>query len=132
VVSPGKVIGLVSANGAGNTTLLRMLAGLDDTVINTGRDAGTVSLNPATATVGYLPQEPERRAGQSLLAFIRRRTGVAGAAAELDVATAALEATDMKGYGLASRPAAIRPGATDWPAYQKYCEDLLSFLSVPR
>jgi ATPase subunit of ABC transporter with duplicated ATPase domains len=91
VVSPGKVIGLVGANGAGKSTLLRMLAGLDDTVlINTGHDAGSVSLNPATAAVGYLPQEPERRAGESVLAFIGRRTGVAGAAAELDTATAAL------------------------------------------
>ncbi|MGH3169330.1 MAG: ATP-binding cassette domain-containing protein, partial [Trebonia sp.] len=93
VVSPGKVIGLVGANGAGKSTLLRMLAGLDGTgSIDTGREAGSVSLNPATATVGYLPQEPERRAGESVLAFIGRRTGVAGAAAELDAATAALEA----------------------------------------
>ena len=92
VVSPGKVIGLVGANGAGKSTLLRMLAGLDDGA----GDAGSVSLNPATATVGYLPQEPERRAGESVLAFIERRTGVAGAAAELDAATAALEATGME------------------------------------
>jgi ATPase subunit of ABC transporter with duplicated ATPase domains len=93
VVSPGKVIGLVGANGAGKSTLLRMLAGLDDTVlIDTGRDAGSVSLNPPTATVGYLPQEPDRRAGESVLGFIERRTGVTGAAAELDAATAALEA----------------------------------------
>jgi ATPase subunit of ABC transporter with duplicated ATPase domains len=88
VVPPGQVIGLVGANGAGKSTLLRMLAGLDDGA----RDAGSVSLNPPTATVGYLPQEPERRAGESVLAFIERRTGVTGAAAELDVATAALEA----------------------------------------
>ena len=60
VVSPGKVIGLVGANGAGKSTLLRMLAGLDEGA----RDAGSVSLNPPTATVGYLPQEPERRAGE--------------------------------------------------------------------
>src|SRR5580700_5267947 len=91
VVSPGKVTGLVGANGAGKSTLLRMLAGLDDTVlINTVRDAGSVSLNPPTAAVGYLPQEPERREGESVLAFIERRTGVVGAAAELDAATAAL------------------------------------------
>jgi ATPase subunit of ABC transporter with duplicated ATPase domains len=102
VVSPGKVIGLVGANGAGKSTLLRMLAGLDDTgltntgLTNTGRDAGSVSLNPPTATVGYLPQEPERRPGESVLAFIGRRTGVAGAAAELDVATAALETADLE------------------------------------
>src|ERR1700733_6491579 len=71
VVSPGKVIGLVGANGAGKSTLLRMLAGLDDGA----QDAGSVSLNPATATVGYLPQEPERRAGGGGLAFIGRRAG---------------------------------------------------------
>jgi ATPase subunit of ABC transporter with duplicated ATPase domains len=88
VVPPGQVIGLVGANGAGKSTLLRMLAGLDDGA----REAGSVSLNPPTATVGYLPQEPERRPGESVLAFIERRTGVTGAAAELDVATAALEA----------------------------------------
>jgi ATPase subunit of ABC transporter with duplicated ATPase domains len=55
-----------------------------------------VSLNPPTATVGYLPQEPERRSGESVLAFIGRRTGVVGAAAELDAATAALETTDLE------------------------------------
>jgi ATPase subunit of ABC transporter with duplicated ATPase domains len=88
VVSPGRVIGLVGANGAGKSTLLRMLAGLD----LGAREAGSVSLNPPTATVGYLPQEPERRAGESVLAFIERRTGVAGAAAELEAATAALAA----------------------------------------
>jgi ATPase subunit of ABC transporter with duplicated ATPase domains len=88
VVPPGTVIGLVGANGAGKSTLLRMLAGLDDGA----REAGSVSLNPATATVGYLPQEPERRPGESVLAFIERRTGVTGAAADLDAATAALEA----------------------------------------
>src|SRR6202042_2241557 len=88
VVSPAKVIGLVGANGAGKSTLLRMLDGLDEGA----RDAGSVSLNPPTATVGYLPQEPERRPGESVLAFIERRTGVVGAATELDAATAALEA----------------------------------------
>ncbi len=89
VVSPGKVTGLVGANGAGKSTLLRMLAGLDDGA----REAGSVALNPPAATVGYLPQEPERRAGESVLAFIERRTGVTGATAELDAATAALAAT---------------------------------------
>jgi ATPase subunit of ABC transporter with duplicated ATPase domains len=135
VVPPGKVIGLVGANGAGKSTLLRMLAGLDDTglidkglintglintglinkglinkgLVNTGREAGSVSLNPPTATVGYLPQEPERRAGESVLAFIRRRTGVAAAAAALDAATAALEATDMGADGAG----AVAAGAGD-------------------
>jgi ATPase subunit of ABC transporter with duplicated ATPase domains len=93
VVPPGKVIGLVGANGAGKSTLLRMLAGLDEAaLVSAEREAGSVSLNPATATVGYLPQEPERRPGESVLAFVERRTGVVAAAAELDAATAALEA----------------------------------------
>jgi hypothetical protein len=35
------------------------------------------------------------------------------------------------GYGLASRLAGIRRGTADWPAYEKYCQDLLSFLFVP-
>jgi ATPase subunit of ABC transporter with duplicated ATPase domains len=65
VVSPGKVVGLVGANGAGKSTLLRLLAGLGDAVlISAGRDAGSVSLNPSTATVGYLPQEPEAGGGE--------------------------------------------------------------------
>lgn len=95
VVAPGTVTGLVGANGAGKSTLLRMLAGLDDgTGDDAARDAGTVALNPATATVGYLPQEPERRPGESVLEFIGRRTGVTAAAAALDAATTALEASE--------------------------------------
>ena len=56
VVAPGEVIGLVGPNGAGKSTLLRIMAGLDRP------EHGTVGLSPPTATVGYLPQEPVRRA----------------------------------------------------------------------
>src|SRR5690242_6469581 len=73
VVAPGDVVGLVGANGAGKSTLLHLLAGL------TAPEHGSVSLSPAAATVGYLPQEPERRPGESVLEFLRRRTGVAAA-----------------------------------------------------
>ncbi|MEV5379553.1 ABC-F family ATP-binding cassette domain-containing protein [Streptomyces nondiastaticus] len=84
VVAPGDVIGLVGANGAGKSTLLRLLAGL-------GRaEEGGISLSPPTATVGHLPQEPDRRPGESVRAFLARRTGVAQAQAELDAATQAL------------------------------------------
>jgi len=51
-------------------------------------DAGEVRLSGGTA--GYLPQEPDRVAGESLQALLARRTGVAGATARLDSATAAL------------------------------------------
>ncbi|SDW42703.1 ATPase components of ABC transporters with duplicated ATPase domains [Amycolatopsis xylanica] len=86
VVSPGDVVGLVGVNGAGKSTLLRTLGGLIPA------EQGTVQLSPPTATVGHLPQEPERRAGETVHAFLSRRTGVAAAQAELDAATTALAA----------------------------------------
>ncbi|ARZ66786.1 ATP-binding cassette domain-containing protein [Streptomyces sp. HU2014] len=84
VVAPGDVIGLVGANGAGKSTLLRLLAGLDTP------EEGTLRLSPPTANVGHLPQEPERRPGETVRAFLARRTGVAEAQAALDAATQAL------------------------------------------
>ncbi|GAA0492161.1 ABC-F family ATP-binding cassette domain-containing protein [Streptomyces olivaceiscleroticus] len=84
VVAPGEVIGLVGANGAGKSTLLRLFAGLDTP------QEGELRLSPVTATVGHLPQEPERRAGESVRAFLARRTGVAAAQLALDEATQAL------------------------------------------
>jgi len=86
VVAPGDVVGLVGVNGAGKSTLLRTLAGLAKP------DSGEVRLNPPTATVGHLPQEPERRDGESVRAFLARRTGVSAAQADLDSATEALTA----------------------------------------
>ncbi|WP_275461880.1 ABC-F family ATP-binding cassette domain-containing protein [Streptomyces noursei] len=84
VVAPGDVIGLVGANGAGKSTLLRLLAGLATP------EQGGLALSPPTATVGHLPQEPERRAGESVRAFLARRTGVADAQRTLDATTEAL------------------------------------------
>ncbi|MGA4686535.1 ABC-F family ATP-binding cassette domain-containing protein [Micromonospora sp. AB353] len=86
VVAPGDVVGLVGVNGAGKSTLLRTLAGL------VPREQGSVSLSPPTATVGYLPQEPERRPGETVREFLARRTGVSAAQAALDAATEALTA----------------------------------------
>ncbi|MBQ0878463.1 MULTISPECIES: ABC-F family ATP-binding cassette domain-containing protein [Streptomyces] len=84
VVAPGDVIGLVGANGAGKSTLLRMLAGL------TAPEHGELRLSPPTATVGHLPQEPERRPGETVRAFLARRTGVTEAQRAMDEATQAL------------------------------------------
>jgi ATPase subunit of ABC transporter with duplicated ATPase domains len=86
VVAPGDVVGLVGANGAGKSTLLRMLAGLDRP------EDGAISLSPPTASVGYLPQEPERRPAESIRAFLTRRTGVGPAQTEMDAAAEDLSA----------------------------------------
>ncbi|MFF3641535.1 ABC-F family ATP-binding cassette domain-containing protein [Streptomyces sp. NPDC002564] len=83
-VPPGEVIGLVGPNGAGKSTLLRVLAGLDRP------EEGRVQISPAGATVGYLPQEPDRLPGESVHAFLARRTGVATAQRALDTASRAL------------------------------------------
>ncbi|MFF9124114.1 ABC-F family ATP-binding cassette domain-containing protein [Streptomyces sp. NPDC014889] len=84
VVAPGDVIGLVGANGAGKSTLLRMLAGLSTP------EQGEVTLSPPAASVGHLPQEPERKPGETVREFLARRTGVAAAQRAMDEATQAL------------------------------------------
>ncbi|WP_433188074.1 ABC-F family ATP-binding cassette domain-containing protein [Actinoallomurus sp. CA-150999] len=84
VVSTGEVIGLVGVNGAGKSTLLRTLGGL------LTPEGGSVALSPSSAVVGYLPQEPERRDGETVIGFLARRTGVARAQRELDAATEGL------------------------------------------
>jgi ATPase subunit of ABC transporter with duplicated ATPase domains len=86
VVAPRARIGVVGPNGTGKTTLLRALAGQQPL------DRGSVTLAPPEATVGYLPQEPERRPGETVRSFLARRTGVTAAADELDAATAAMAA----------------------------------------
>ncbi len=83
-VAPGSRLGVVGPNGVGKSTLLSALAG------QLAPDSGSVSLSPRTATVGLLPQEPDRRPGETLSAFLARRTGVADAQAQLDAATQAL------------------------------------------
>ena len=56
VVAPGDRIGIVGPNGIGKSTLLRVLAGLEQP------DAGRIVRSGA---VGYLPQEPEARPGET-------------------------------------------------------------------
>jgi ATPase subunit of ABC transporter with duplicated ATPase domains len=86
VVGPGDVIGLVGANGAGKSTLLRLLSGAESA------DAGTVTVSPPGVTIGYLPQEPERRPRETVRLFLARRTGVAAAQEMMQSAAEALAA----------------------------------------
>jgi ATPase subunit of ABC transporter with duplicated ATPase domains len=85
VVPAGARVGLVGPNGAGKSTLLRLLAGLDEP------DRGDVRRSPPGLAVGYLPQERDPRPGESLRAYLARRTGVAAAAVRMDALAARLE-----------------------------------------
>lgn len=83
-VAPGDVVGVVGQNGAGKSTLLRLLGGIDTP------QAGTISRAPLDAFVGWLPQEHERVPGESVAAYIARRTGCSKASQDMDAAAQAL------------------------------------------
>ena len=88
-VAPGDVVGVVGANGAGKSTLLRILGG------DLAPQAGTVSLAPADAFVGWLPQERERVPGETVAGYIARRTGCAEATREMDASASGLADPDV-------------------------------------
>ncbi|ALR13698.1 heme ABC transporter ATP-binding protein [Mycobacteroides saopaulense] len=88
-VAPGDVVGVVGANGAGKSTLLRILAGDLEPL------GGVVSVAPADAFVGWLPQEHERIAGETVAAYIARRTGCTAATQAMETAAAALSDPDQ-------------------------------------
>ena len=77
-VGPRSRLGVVGPNGIGKSTLLRILGGLEEP------DGGRVERSPASVTVGYLPQEPDAGEGETLRAYLSRRTRVAEASAALD------------------------------------------------
>ena len=83
-VAPGDVVGVVGPNGAGKTTLLRILAGDLEPL------GGSVSTAPHDAFVGWLPQEHERIAGETVGHYIARRTGAAAATAAMEQAATGL------------------------------------------
>ena len=87
-LGPGTRLGVIGPNGVGKSTLLRILAGRERP------DGGAVEVRPRQATVGYLAQQRERRAEETVRSLLYRRTGVAAAEAELAAAASALAADE--------------------------------------
>jgi ATPase subunit of ABC transporter with duplicated ATPase domains len=82
-LADGDVTAVVGPNGSGKSTLMRIIVG------DLPAEAGSIRLAPRDATIGWLPQvvpDPS----ETLLAYARRRTGVAAADAELEAASSAL------------------------------------------
>jgi ATPase subunit of ABC transporter with duplicated ATPase domains len=78
-------LGVVGPNGVGKSTLLQLLAGQLEPA-----DGGVVRVDPPTATVGYLSQEHDHDARETVRDALYRRTGAAAAEAEMTMAAAAL------------------------------------------
>ena len=82
-LADGDVTAVVGPNGSGKSTLMRTIAG--DLPV----ESGTIRLAPRDVTIAWLPQVlPD--AGESLLGYARRRTGVEAADHELEAASLAL------------------------------------------
>jgi ATPase subunit of ABC transporter with duplicated ATPase domains len=77
-VSSGDRIGLVGPNGVGKSTLLRLLAGIEPV------QSGQIWSSPPGLAAGIMPQELDVLRGETLRAYLGRRTGVAGAAERMD------------------------------------------------
>ncbi len=65
-INAGERVGLVGPNGCGKTTLLRILAGLDEP------DGGAVQLTPSDVRIGYLAQGIASRPYETLGEFLAR------------------------------------------------------------
>ena len=84
-VAPGDVVGVV-----GRERRRKVHAARGCSPASTSRRPARVSLAPADAFVGWLPQEHERVAGETVADYIARRTGCAEATRDMDAAAAAL------------------------------------------
>ncbi len=87
------------------------------------------------ACPGVLPQSKMAVAAQDRLViwdgpYLRAKAGQLNIKVPPGVASGD-DAGIVPGHDLVSRLADIKPGIAGWPAYEKYCEDLLSFLFVP-
>ena len=90
VVNKGERAGLVGPNGCGKTTLLHIIAGLEQT------DGGNVRFNPPGLSVGYLMQALKFEQGETVSAVLARATAEHGQA-QADMQRLAELMTDAQG-----------------------------------
>jgi ATPase subunit of ABC transporter with duplicated ATPase domains len=119
-VGVGARIGVVGPNGVGKSTLLRLLAGLEQP------DTGRVSRTPPLLAIGYLAQEPDRRPSETLLDALARRTGVAAAERALRTAAEELARTETAAdrYSSALERFLALGGGDFVPRAQTVCAEL--------
>src|SRR5580692_8799975 len=65
-VGPETCLGVVGPNGVGKSTLLQIVAGRLEP------DAGSVRVDPPTATIGYLAQEHQATPGETVRQLLQR------------------------------------------------------------
>jgi ATP-binding cassette subfamily F protein 3 len=93
IVNDGEHVGLIGPNGAGKSTLLRCIIGQEQP------DSGTVTLSPARASLGYVPQSFGDLLGDRSIAEVVAESQAEYAAAEVALAHAAdalADAADMQ------------------------------------
>ena len=76
-IDTGGRAGLVGPNGIGKTTLMRVLVG------QIQPDLGDVTISPASATVGYLPQDLAELPDMTLMQYLKDKAGITAAEALL-------------------------------------------------
>jgi len=127
-IGPRARIGLLGPNGAGKSTLLRIIAELEEP------DEGIVSRAPERLTVGYLDQERLLEPGESILALLARRAGVADAERELEEAAHAIaEGADAAERYATSLDRVVALGSQDFEARARTtCAELGLRIDVQR
>jgi len=100
-----------------------------------GQHPGELEPALVLACPGVLPQSKMAVAAQEGLViwdgpYLRAKAGQLNIEVPPGVAFGE-DADVVPGDDLVSRLADINPGTAGWPGYEKYCEDLLSFLFVP-
>src|ERR1035437_5915453 len=88
----GQKVALVGHNGTGKTTLLKILAGLED------QDAGSINI-ASHACIGYLPQDTSLSENKTVMGYLRQVSGIDVLEKEMESLSAELDnAEKVKRY----------------------------------